>query len=183
MNLEEKMDFKDNFSVKNKWIADIPLSKVSDNLNNISIHLAEFTIPSISVATTIMAYKGVSIEIPTKIIQPSDRNITFSYMVDLNWLNYYSLYQWSNLMSPLENITPLNSLKQSYSIEDKSIKSIPINVFLINQYKKPILKITYNNCWVKGFNELALSYQDEPEVVKHGFTCAYSDFKLELINE
>jgi hypothetical protein len=68
-------------------------------------------------------------------------------------------------------------------IINKAIKSIPINVYLISEYKVPILKITYNNCWVKGFNELNLSYQEDPEPIKHGFTCAYSDFKLEKIKQ
>jgi len=178
---EELMDFKDSFSVRNKWIADVPLSRISPNLKDVSLHLTDFTIPAINVATTFSPYKGIAVEIPTHIIQPTDRNITFSYMIDINWDNYFSLYQWSNMMSPLEDITPVDNLTVNLDMQEKYIKSIPINVFLISEYKTPILKVTYNNCWIKGFNELGLSYQDEPDPIKHGFTCVYSDFKLEKI--
>jgi hypothetical protein len=181
MSADALMDFKDGFSVKNKWIADVPLSRLSPDLKDVSLHLTDFSIPAINVATTFTHLKGIALEIPTHIIQPADRNITFSYMVDINWDNYFSLYQWSNMMSPLENITPINTLNINLDIEEKNIKSIPINVFLISEYKTPILKIAYKNCWVKGFNELNLSYQDDPEPIKHGFTCVYSDFTLEKI--
>lgn len=175
------MDFKDGYSVRNKWIADIPLSKISNDFKDVSLHLAEYTIPGVAVASAYMQYRGISLEIPTNIIQPADRNITFSYMVDITWLNYFSLYQWSNLMSPSDNIMPKSPLILNDAMLTKAIKSIPINLYLISEYKEPILKVTYNNCWIKGFGELQMSYQDEPEVIKHSFTCAYSDFKLERI--
>lgn len=177
------MDFKDGFSVRNKWIADIPLSRISANLKDVSLHLTDFSIPAVVVASAFTHLKGVALEIPTHIIQPTDRNITFSYMVDINWDNFFALYQWSNMMSPLEDITPEDVLNINAEILNKAIKSLPINVFLISEYKIPILKITYNNCWIKGFNELSLSYQEEPEPIKHGFICAYSDFKLEKIKQ
>jgi len=178
---EDLMDFKDSFAVRNKWIADVPLSRISPDFKDISLHLTDFTIHSKTVATTLASWKGISLEIPTHIMQPSDRNIAFSYMVDINFDNYFALYQWSNLGSPLENITPLNDITPSLDMDEKSIKSIPINVFLISEYKTPIMKITYHNCWIKTFNELALSYQDEPDPIKHGFTCVYSNFTLEKL--
>ena len=183
MDPKTVMDFKDGFAAKNKWIADISLSKISKDLKDVTLHLAEFSIPPINLGSTTTAFKGIAQEIPTHTLLPTDRTITFSYMVDLSWLNYFTLYQWSNLLGNLENITPTVDppLKLTDAMAAKAIKSIPINVYLINAYKKPVLKLTYNNSWIKHFAELSLSYQEEPEVIKHSFTCAYSDFKLGLI--
>jgi hypothetical protein len=182
MEATQLIDFKDGFAVKNKWIADIFLSKVSPNLKDITLHLAEFSVPSIEVGSTTTAYKSIVQEIPTHTIQPTDRRITFSYMVDITWLNYFSLYQWANIIGNIEDITPtLDPLNQGNAIKNKAIKSIPINVYLINAYKQPIFKIAYDNCWIKQFSELSLSYQEDPEVIKHSFTFVYSNFRLEQI--
>lgn len=183
MSNENMMDFKDGYSVKNKWMADISLSKLSNDLKDISLHLAEFTIPSISVASSFVQYKGIALEIPTTIVQPADRNITFSYMVDMTWDNYIALYQWSNMMSTTDNLLTNINMTINSEMLNKAIKSIPINVFLISEYKEPVLKIKYDNCWIKGFSELSLSYQEDPSVIKHSFTCAYSNFKLEKITK
>jgi hypothetical protein len=183
MDAQNLIDFKDGFAAKNKWIADIALSRISPDLKNITLHLAEFDIPAVNIGSTTTAYKGIAQEIPTHRLIPQDRTITFMYMIDLIWTNYYTLYQWANLLGNIEDITPNldPKLKLTDAMNAKAVKSIPINVYLINAYKNPILKLTYNNCWIKHFAELSLSYQDEPEVIKHAFTCAYSDFKLERI--
>jgi len=183
MEPSQQIDFKDGFAAKNKWIADISLSKISKDLKDVTLHLAEFSIPAINLGSTTTAFKGVAQEIPTHTILPTDRTITFSYMIDLTWINYFTLYQWANLLGNLENITPdVNpALSLTDAMNAKAIKSIPINVYLINAYKQPILKLVYNNSWIKHFAELNLSYQEEPEVIKHSFTCAYSDFKLSKI--
>jgi hypothetical protein len=182
MAQEPQMDFKDGFAVKNKWIADIDLSKISPDLKKITLHLADFTIPGINIGSASSAYKGISLDVPTHVMLPADRTVIFSYMVDITWLNYFSLYQWTNLLGNVENITPsIDPLRISDPILYKAVKSIPINVYLLNSYKTPILKIAYDNCWIKHFTELNISYQEEPEVIKHSFTLSYSNFRLEQI--
>ena len=176
---EQQIDFKDAYAVRNKWIADIALSTISPDIKDVSLHLADFSIPAVNVGGTSVSYKGIAQEIPTHTIQPIDRNITFSYMIDITWENYFTLYQWANLLGNIENVLPTaQPLKLTDTIATKAIKSVPINVYLINAYKTPILKLVYTNCWIKHFTELSLSYQDEPDSIKHSFTFAYSDFKL-----
>lgn len=178
----DQMDFKNSYAVKNKWIADIDLSKVSPSLSKITLHLADFTIPAVDVGSTSSSYKGIALDIPTHVLQPSNRQITFSYMIDLNWSNYFTLYQWANLLGNVEDITPTTeAITLATNITDKAVKSIPINVYLLDAYKVTILKIAYDNCWIKQFSELNLSYQDDPEVIKHSFTFSYSNFKLSQI--
>ena len=54
---------------------------------------------------------------------------------------------------------------------------------ILSEFKKPIFAIKYNNCWIKEFGAVSLDYQDsEASIVKHSFTCAYSDFEFEDIN-
>lgn len=181
MTAEDQMDFKNGYTVKNKWMADIDLSKISPSLKKISLHLADFTIPGVNVGSTSSSYKGIALDIPTHIMQPSDRVVVFSYMIDISWVNYFSLYQWANLLGNVEDITPTTEpLTLATNITDKAVKSIPVNVYLLDAYKNIIIKIAYDNCWIKQFSELNMSYQDEPDVIKHSFTLSYSNFKLAL---
>jgi hypothetical protein len=179
---EALQDYKNTNAAQNKWIADISLSRMSVDFKDISLHLANFSIPELLIGSTSIQYKGTALEIPTKVIQPENRTITFSYMIDISWDNYFALYQWANLIGTTENVLP-NTLPINLRDEflNKTIKAIPIYVYLLSEYKKPILKITYDNCWIKSFSELSLSYQEEPDVIKHSFTIAYSNFKLEKI--
>lgn len=178
---EVLLDVQNSFAVSNKWIADIALSKISPANNNDTSLKADFSIPDINIGTTSLAYKSITVEIPTKVIQPDNRHITFKYMLDIEWNNYFGLYQWTNLIGATENILPTTTTIINAEYKDK-LKAVPINVFLLNEYKKPIMKICYNNCWIKQFSELSLSYQDDPNPIKHSFTCNYTDFKLEKIN-
>jgi hypothetical protein len=110
MDPQNLIDFKDGFAAKNKWIADIALSRVSSDLKNITLHLAEFSIPAVNIGSTNTTYKSITQELPTHTLQPTDRNITFSYMIDITWVNYFTLYQWANLLGNIENITPARKL-------------------------------------------------------------------------
>src|SRR5574344_1305247 len=91
-----------NLAVQNKWIALVPLSllakdqKQSKKFNDIELNLTEFNIPQVEIGSTTASFKGVTIKLPTKVINPDSREIQFSYLIDANWLNYRLLYYWAS---------------------------------------------------------------------------------------
>lgn len=181
MEKADQIDFKDGFAVKNKWIGDIPLGRISTGFKDISLHLTDFSIPELKIGTTTTSYKGVSMILPTHVQNPQSRTVKFSYMIDLNWDNYISLYQWANIIGNAENIMPnINTI--IHSDLNRVLNAVPINVYLIDSYKKPILKFTYNNCWINDFEGIQLGYQEDPTVIKHTFTCAYTNFTVDRLS-
>lgn len=184
---ESLLKYIDTYSVKNKWIADVPLSMISSTFNDIIFPFTDFVIPEVTIGGASTSFKGVTIEVPTHVTQQTDRNITLSYLVNEDWTNYFYLYQWANIMNKIEDLNPTNPVSTINPLKalpkPKIYNVLPVFAILIDSYKKPILKVTYNNAWIKRFSELSLDYQNEPSPIKHSFTLCYSHFTIEKINK
>lgn len=181
---ESLLKYIDTYGVKNKWIADVPLSIISADFNDIIFPFTDFTIPEITIGGAGTSFKGVTIEVPTHVTQPADRTITLGYLVNEDWTNYFYMYQWANIMNKIEDLTPTDPVVTQNAIPNpKRYNVLPVYAILIDAYKKPILKVTYHNAWIKRFSELSLDYQSEPSPIKHSFTLCYSHFGIEKVNK
>lgn len=182
-NADRQMDYKNTVAVKNKWIADIDLSVISPELSKIVLPLVNFAIPEVNISTAKTYYRGVEFEIPTGVFKPSAREITFNYLIDQDWNNYISLYQWINLYCPIEQVVPDNMITRKDSPIQTTFPILPINVYLLSAYKLPLVRIKYDNCYIKQFGDIMLDYQEDPEVIKQEFTIRCTDFSIFKINQ
>jgi hypothetical protein len=171
-----------NFATTNKWIADIPLKTILDDINDIQLNLATFSIPSIDISSIDINFKGNQIKLPGNISQPGEKSVSFEYLISSDWSNYITLYKWIDQMAKLNKIVKDSEYSQRayVKLNDKNIYMIPITVYLLDEFKNKVIKFKYHNCWISSFAEISMSYQDDPTEIKHSFTLNYSNFELVL---
>jgi hypothetical protein len=159
-------------ATKNKWYAVLPLSLISRDFKDTTIQLQEFTIPRIYIGEADMTIKGVTVKIPNRTYNPSNKTITFHYLIDSLWNSYYNLYQWVGVYPSIDNPTP-NS-KYVLNSTENSFWTIPIYVYLLDEFKNKIIKVTYFDCWPTEFAQFDVAYTSEPDVMAHSFAVNYS---------
>lgn len=168
-----------NFASNMRWVVDVPLKTLFPDESDITLNLYQFDIPEIDMGITSMAYQGSTIEYPTGVIQPDDKTCTFNYILDSDMTVYWLLYKWCSYFTS-ENVDFLVEDDTSMSTEPFT-KKISISVYILDEFKNPVMKITYNNCFIKNLGILSMSIQDEPTPLQHSFTIAYSSFNIEKI--
>jgi hypothetical protein len=165
-----------NLAVTNKWICDIPLSTVLPDLEDVSLNLVSFSIPSIEISKAEFSYLGNAIEIPTGVVNPSDKTITFNYLIGSEWGQYVNLYKWVSALGTVN--TPMNEPSATDTTNYKKY-SLPIRVYMLGSFKKTALSFKYDNSWIDQFSEITMDYSDDPATINHSFTISYSDFTME----
>lgn len=172
-SIEERMVYLNYPATKNKWFADIPLDLISPDFRKITLPLQEFTIPRIELGTARISYGGSTIEIPNRTFNAGNKTIRFTYLIDGRWESYLNLYQWAGCYSAVDNPTQSSPVEQRTRTD--AYWNIPISVYLVNEKRtEPTVIIKYSNCILKEFGEFVLSYKDDPDVMSHSFTVAYS---------
>lgn len=170
-----------NRAINNKWIGYIPIENaLGKKFNNLELDLTRFTIPSINVGTATSSFRGISVELPTRVINPSTREISFEYFVSEDWYNYRALYHWASGLGIINPATKVEyeNVAQGNAATGLENDLINCQVWLLNNYKKKILSFTFYNCFIKSFSDLALDYS-QTEIVRHSFRMAYSHFTID----
>lgn len=171
--LPNLMGLGTDYAVTNKFVMYIPIQNVlGPEFKAIELNLTRFSIPQVLIGSTTVSFKGYSAEIPTGVINPDTKELTFEYIVDANWNNYRSLYCWA---ANIGVVTPVT--QQSTNPADMT-RLLPVRVYLLDQYKRKIIEFVYENCWIKVFQDLALDYTQTPGEVHHSFTLAYTNFSI-----
>lgn len=180
-----------NRAINNKWIGYIPLENaLGKRFRSLELDLTRFTVPSIDVGTTTTSFKGVTVELPTSVINADSREITFEYFVNEDWYNYKALYYWA---SGLGKINPVvKSAYDAVSRGDNANNALGVKpsatgvftdlldcrVWLLDNYKQKIISFVFHNCFIKSFSDLALDYS-QADIVQHSFTMAYTNFTID----
>lgn len=174
-----------NLATANKFIGYVPLSLFNANLKDIELNLQEFRIPPVEIGKTELSYKGNTIAIPGNTFVPGTKELTLTYLVDSIWSNYYALYTWAaGLAAQSTSITDSKFSDKKFPDDEWTAldKLLPIKIFLIDEFKNPILKFEYHNCWISSFGEINLSYTNEPNSISHSCTIQYTDFTVERVS-
>lgn len=162
-----------SYSVGNQWFAYLPLEDVlGKRYKNLDLHLRQFTIPQIEMASTEVSFRGYTKEIPTKVVNSASKQLTLSYLIDEYWQNYKSLWAWAQ--------GPVGTINQVSDDEVAGITPstfIKMRIYLLNNYKKKILQFEFSNVWIKVFNDLQLDVTNQ-ENVEHSFTVGYDDMQM-----
>lgn len=180
-----------NRAISNKWIGFVPIeSALGKNYKNLELELRRFTIPQVNVGTSTTSFKGISYELPTHVLNPDSREITFEYVVDADWYNYKALYLWA---SSLGTLNPVDGTALKASAESKNVIQalgttpaasgiyndlLNCRVWLLSPYKKRIIDFTFYNCFIKSFSDLALDMTNAEEIT-HSFSLAYTHMTID----
>ena len=165
-----------NYANQNKWFAYCPLEDVlGKKYKNLNLHLTKFNIPQLMQGTMETSFRGYSKEMPTKILNPSTKEITLEYIVDADWNNYRALYAF---------MSNINGTINPVSTDEKTgilpIEYMPVRIYLLGPYKKKIIQFLFENCWIKVFNELQMDV-NQPGEVNHSFTLCWDRYSIEDI--
>jgi hypothetical protein len=165
-----------NLAVTNKWVCDIPLSTVIPDIEDVSLNLVTFSIPAIEMSKAEFSYMGNAVEIPTGVVNPSDKTITFNYLIGSDWSQYRNLYKWVSALGTVN--TPMTEASPT-DVSNYKKYSLPIRVYILDEFKKTVLSFKYSNSWINMFSEVSMDYSDDPTTINHSFTISYSDFIME----
>ena len=162
-----------NMAVQNKWIATIPLQMIFKDLpkKRICLNLTSFNLPEFSVGTADVSFQGVTMQVPN-FIRSQSKEISFEYLISSDYYQYRLLHKW------------LGTIVQQIGAGSNSTTGmagyvLPVRVYLLSEFKNPVLEVVYNNCWIKSFGPLNLDSQNpSAPVIKHMFTLAYTDFSI-----
>jgi len=102
--------------------------------------------------STTVSFKGYQKEIPTKVLNAENKELTLTYIVDENWNNYKSLFAW--ISAPEGTINPIIKDASKAGIQPNDY--IPLRIYLLDNYKKKIIQFVFENCWIKIFNDMQL---------------------------
>lgn len=170
-NVEQKISSL-NFATTVRWIALLPLKQLFPDLptKNVAFNLTSYSLPELRVSTAEVPYLGYNIEVPT-FIRSQDKTVTFEYIISSDW------HQWKLLFSWLNKVTKEDGVGAGF--RDVNEICVPIHVIMLSEYKRPVLDVLYDKCWIKSLSDIRLDYQDgDAAVLKHSFTVSYAFFSV-----
>lgn len=176
MLVDAKMIYQSYPATKNKWYADIPLKLLSDDFDDVTLHLQDFTIPRIFLGATNINYKSVTIRVPGKAFNSDNKFMTFSYIIDAKWESYLSLFKWASCYPSIDNPVPLDEIKLKPTAD--AWRTVPIHIYLLDEFKKTSLNIIYYGCMLEEFGEVHVSYKENPDVMIHSFKVSYQRMEI-----
>jgi hypothetical protein len=145
--------------------------------NDLKLNLSSFHLPEVQLGSTTPSYLSKRVDVPTRILNPENQEITFEYLLSSNFHQYIMLYRW------VQKIAVEMQQNTNFIIsEDQKNYQVPLNIFLLSEFKTPILKITYNNAWIQRLGELTFDYRvPSDEAITHSFTIKYTWFSIETL--
>lgn len=163
-----------NYANQNKWFGYLPMEDVlGKRYKNLNLHLTRFSIPQLLQGTMEASFRGYAKEMPTKVLNPSSKEVTLEYIVDADWTNYRALYAFMSNING--TINPVSNDEKTGILP---IEYLPLRIYLLGPYKKKIIQFLFEDCWIKVFNELSLDV-NQPGEVTHSFTMSFAQYKLE----
>lgn len=167
-----------NLATSNAWIAVIPYHIIDTEVeygSHIGFNLTSFNFSGLVMAGSEIPRFGELFPIPTGAIE-TDKLVTFRYKPDSEWRQYEFLFKW---FDRLQNNKKLDL--DDYN-EWINANGVSIKVYLLDEYKKPRLKWTFNGCWLKEFGELDMVYDSTGGTgLDHGFSLQYQDYDFERV--
>jgi len=177
MTVKQQLPIQQAYAVKNKWYADIPLSTVSRSFDDICLPLRGFRIPPMDFGKSGAKYRGITVNLPVGVFnQETNKVVQFKYLVNFDYSQYFAMYEWMNLNHSYDN--PVPDSKVERRDEDNRWATVPVTVYLLDAFKKPIIMLKYYDCWISHFDELEFNDYDVPTVIQHGLELSYSRFEI-----
>lgn len=161
------------------WIIDIPLKSIDSSVDvyNFALNISSFTLNRLSLGMSTQNYNGVSINMPNG-TEDSDKQFTIEYKLSSNYAQYMLLMKWwQKNLKVIRRVQGLSDTEIA-TIETDTNFYTTANLYLLDEMKTPMMKVSYGNCWLKELGELQLNYEEGDSVLKHSFTCYFNDYTI-----
>jgi len=179
-NIFNQKGLEYNLATNTKWICQISFTDIFPDIRGeLKLNLSSFRIPEMALGATETAYFTKKLSLPTRVLAPELQEITFEYLLSSNFHQYILLYRWM-----LRITSEMQRNSNFTEIGNPAKFRIPINIFLISEFKKPILKITYHDAWIQKIGEISFDYKnttDDP--ILNSFTVKYSHFSIDTLED
>lgn len=169
-NLVDNIDNRLNLLTGTRWLAVLPTKALNPDQSSESTYfnLTDYTINPLSLATVNADWLGYTVEMPSPFVRNDNKTFTFNYVMDSNMHQYIMLYNWFSKMCREEG-----SGFPDYTNEVVKSFMFPIRVLILSEFKKPVLEVIYEDCWIQELGRVEFNYQGNAEVVKSSFTIKY----------
>lgn len=166
-----------NLATQSRWMAILPVNQIfPSERKSLSLNLTKFTLPEVTIGSNEVRYQGSFMEVPSRIIDPASKTLEFTYLVSSDFYQYKMLHKWAQFIAYNANQPAPPDVKDR--AENLLNYAFPVTIILLSEYKKPLISIRYNNCWIKNFGPLSMDYQANDEPVIHTFAMSYSNFEF-----
>lgn len=174
-----------NFAHPTNWVLEIPINSVGlgNELKDLgydhrvfAMNVASFTLGRMTLNGNEVKRVGYTLSYPSG-TEDTEKEFTINYRLSSEYQQYYFLCRWWQ-----KNLDVTNHLPGADDAGDKDFFLTNINLWILNDNKDPVMKISYQDCWLNELGELQLSYADSNSFLEHSFTCKYNDFKINYLN-
>ena len=165
-----------NTATANSWIAIIPYHIIQpESEDYIAFNLSSFNFSGLIMSGAEIPRFGEMFPVPSGVVE-TDKIISFRYKPDSEWKQYEFMFNW---FDKLQNNKKADH--EEYN-EWMSGQMVDIKVYLLNEYKKPRIKWTFNSAWLKEFGELDMVYDAAGGTgLDHGFALQYMDYNFQRV--
>ena len=173
-----------NFAHPTSFVLEIPftipnyLQQVGyTDTNRFALNIIDFTINRMSLTANTVEKSDYTLIYPSG-SETTDKIVNVSYKLSEEFQQYAVLLNmWQ------KNLNVADHVVGEDDADDDDYELYTIKLWVLNSYKTPCMKITYEDCWINELGELQMSYQDSSPTLTHSFSFYYNDFEIEYLNE
>lgn len=169
-----------SYIAENKWWLYLPFKTVlGDAYPNLEQQVEQFYLPAVDVGSNDVYFKGYAASYPAnKLVNSSPKTLKFRYIIDADWYNYSCLYSWAVKLGVLNLDSEVNKTTQTLAHAETTLKFMTCRLYLLSPFKQKIVEFIFDQCFLKNFGELLMTYQDSKPMT-HDITFTYNYFKID----
>jgi hypothetical protein len=141
------------------------------SLKSLQLSIMSLDIPAINIPTHKAKYLSATRKESSKSLTEYD-DITISFKLDDQLINYNTLYNWLNMLVNTKTGTMSNKTKVDYETT--------YDVILLDEYRKPIGLYTVHGVIPVGIGSIPLDYKSTGESIFLDFTFSFDFLSFEL---
>lgn len=148
------------------------------NQDSVQLSIYGSIVPKITVPALEIRYSGSTLYTSTHIKRPYPP-VTVNFTVDSLYNNYWTIYQWLNLLH--DQKTGLFDDKDLVSDDVFEDYQTDITIFGLNEFNKEVIEFKYVKAFPTDLNEIKYDYRAADQL-ESGFTFTYSQLHVSMLN-
>jgi len=173
-----------NFAHPTNWVLEIPIKSVGLGAELkergydhrvFAMNISSFTLGRMTLSENTVSRNAFQLSYPSG-SEETEKEFTVNYKLSSEFQQYYFLTRWWQ-----KNLAVAQHIEEDDAGNDTDFFLTDIKLWVLNDNKDPVMKIIYNDCWLKELGELQLNYSDGNNVLEHSFTCKYNNFEIKLL--
>lgn len=146
------------------------------------MNITNFTLGRIQLKSNDVSRLDYTLTLPTG-TEATQKTFTVGYLLSSQYQQYYFLTRlWQRNLEVINHVDDTDIQEYLEDSED-SYYLMNVKLWLLNENKDPVMKITYHDVWLSALGELQLTYnKTSGGVLSHTFECTYNNYTIELIN-